>query len=120
VSDTLRLELAPWNIHVACIEPALIDTPILASGRAASEAALAAMPAEGQERYRPFFEALRRNTVINRAAQPPDVVARAVAHALVARRPKTRYVVGGRRRILLLISKLPDRLRDWAIMRTSG
>jgi NAD(P)-dependent dehydrogenase (short-subunit alcohol dehydrogenase family) len=120
VSDTLRLELARWNIQVACIEPALIDTPILAAGRAASEAALAAMPAAGQELYRPLFEALRRDTGINRAAQPPDVVARAVVHALTARRPKTRYVVGGRRRTLLLISKLPDRLRDWALLKLGG
>lgn len=118
-SDTLRIELSRWNIHVACIEPALIETPILAAGRAAAEQALAAMPAAGQQRYRFLFESLRRNTRLNRAAQPADVVARAVAHALTARRPRTRYVVGGRRRILWLISKLPDRLRDWALLKLS-
>ncbi len=116
VSDTLRMELKPWNVHVACIEPALIDTPMLAGGQAMSDAALAAMPEEGKQLYKSLFDRLRGNTGLNRAAQPPDVVARAVAHALTARRPKTRYVVGGRRRSLLLMSKLPDRLRDWVIL----
>lgn len=119
VSDTLRIELAPWKLHVACIEPGLVDTPILASSRTAAETALASMPEEGKQRYRRFFEALRHNTRLNRRAQPPDVVARAVAHALTARRPKTRYVVGGRRRTLLLVSRLPDRLRDWALLKLS-
>jgi len=54
---------------------------------------------------------------MNAAAQPPDVVARAVAHALTAWRPKTRYVVGGMRWQFLLLSKLPDRLRDWVASR---
>ena len=101
---------------MACIEPALIDTPMLAGGQAMSDAALAAMPEEGKQLYKSLFDRLRGNTGLNRAAQPPDVVARAVAHALTARRPKTRYVVGGRRRSLLLMSKLPDRLRDWVIL----
>jgi len=115
VSDTLRLELKPWNMHVACIEPGLIDTPILSGGQAAADAALTAMPEVGRDQYRRFFESMRRNGGINRAASPPDVVARAVAHALMSRRPKPRYVVGGMRWRFVLMSKLPDRLRDWVI-----
>jgi NAD(P)-dependent dehydrogenase (short-subunit alcohol dehydrogenase family) len=113
VSDALRQELAEWKMHVACIEPALIDTPILASSRQAAEIAIASMPGEGRKRYRSFFEKLERTDVLNAKASPPDVVARAVAHALTARRPKTRYVVGAMRWQFLLLSKLPDRMRDW-------
>ncbi len=115
VSDALRQELRPWNMHVACIEPGLVDTPILSSSQAAANAALAAMPEEGRERYGPHFDRLKNASRMNAAAQPPDVVARAIAHALTARRPKTRYVVGGMRWRFLLLSKLPDRLRDWVI-----
>jgi hypothetical protein len=43
-----------------------------------------------------------------------------VVHALTARRPKTRYVVGGMRWQFLLLSKLPDRLRDWVIAKRFG
>ena len=32
LSDALRVELHPWNIHVAVIEPGAIDTPIWAKG----------------------------------------------------------------------------------------
>jgi NAD(P)-dependent dehydrogenase (short-subunit alcohol dehydrogenase family) len=120
VSDALRQELRPWNMHVACIEPALINTPILSSTDAAADAAFAAMTEEGRAHYRPFFNRMKSATRMSSAAQPPDVVARAVAHALTARRPKTRYVVGGMRWQFLLLSKLPDRLRDWVIAKQFG
>jgi NAD(P)-dependent dehydrogenase (short-subunit alcohol dehydrogenase family) len=120
LSDALRLELRPWKMHVACIEPGLIATPIIASSQAAADAALAAMPPEGRERYGFLFELMKNDTRLRAAAQPPDVVARAVAHALTARRPKTRYVVGGMCWRFLLLSKLPDRLRDWVIEKSFG
>jgi len=120
LSDALRLELRPWKMHVACIEPGLVATPIIASSQAEADAALAAMPPEGRERYGYLFELMKNDTRLRAAAQPPDVVARAVAHALTARRPKTRYVVGGMRWRFLLLSKLPDRLRDWVIEKSFG
>jgi NAD(P)-dependent dehydrogenase (short-subunit alcohol dehydrogenase family) len=120
VSDALRQELHPWNVRVACIEPGLVNTPILSSSEAAADAALAAMPEEGRGRYGPYIDRLKSDPRLNAAAQPPDVVARAVAHALTARRPKTRYVVGGMRWQFLLLSKLPDRLRDWVIAKRFG
>jgi NAD(P)-dependent dehydrogenase (short-subunit alcohol dehydrogenase family) len=120
LSDALRLELRPWKMHVACIEPGLIATPIMASSQAEADAALAAMPPEGRERYGYLFELMKNDTRLRSAAQPPDVVARAVAHALTARRPKTRYIVGGMRWRFWMLSKLPDRLRDWVIEKSFG
>jgi NAD(P)-dependent dehydrogenase (short-subunit alcohol dehydrogenase family) len=32
LSDALRVELHPWNMHVAVIEPGAIDTPIWSKG----------------------------------------------------------------------------------------
>jgi NAD(P)-dependent dehydrogenase (short-subunit alcohol dehydrogenase family) len=113
VSDALRQELAPSKVHVACIEPALIDTPILSGSEQAAESALSAMPREGRELYWPFFERMQRTSAINAKASPPDVVARAVVHALTASRPKTRYIAGAMRWQFFVLSKLPDRLRDW-------
>jgi NAD(P)-dependent dehydrogenase (short-subunit alcohol dehydrogenase family) len=120
VSDALRQELRPWNMHVACVEPALVNTPILSSTDAAADAAFAAMNEEGRMRYASFFRRLKSANRMSAAAQPPDVVAQAVIHALTARRPKTRYVIGGMRWQFLLLSKLPDRLRDWVIARRFG
>ena len=115
ISDALRQELLTWNMHVACIEPALIDTPILSGSQAAAAATLAAMPEIGRERYSPLFDSIKRSTKFNTVASPPDVVALAVAHVLTARRPKTRYAVGAMRWRFILLSKLPDRLRDWVV-----
>jgi hypothetical protein len=42
----------------------------------------------------------------------PDVVARAVEHALSAGRPKARYVVGRDAHLRAWIERLPTRLRD--------
>jgi hypothetical protein len=43
----------------------------------------------------------------------PERVARAIAHALTARRPRTRYIVGFDARVRLAIGSLvPDRARD--------
>jgi hypothetical protein len=49
---------------------------------------------------------------------PTSVVADAVAHALTARRPKTRYPVAQNAWLITqVIARLPDRLRDTIITR---
>ena len=54
-------------------------------------------------------------------AIPAIVVARAVAHALTEKRPKTRYLVGRRARIQLILRKLPpDRVMDRITARYLG
>jgi hypothetical protein len=52
---------------------------------------------------------------------PPQEVADAVAHALTASKPKTRYLVGRDAKARGPISKvLPDRVMDAAIARALG
>lgn len=51
-----------------------------------------------------------------RKAISPDKVAKAVAHAMTARRPKTRYVVGADAWFWLLLNLLPERWRDRLIL----
>jgi hypothetical protein len=49
-------------------------------------------------------------------AVSPDHVAKAVSHALTAKRPKTRYLAGRDARAIALMAKtLPDRLKDIAV-----
>jgi NAD(P)-dependent dehydrogenase (short-subunit alcohol dehydrogenase family) len=51
----------------------------------------------------------------------PDVVARAVVHALTSRRPKVRYPVGaGAKRMLFLRRVLPDRMVDHMVLKAVG
>jgi hypothetical protein len=71
------------------------------------------------ELYRDAIAAVKEAVVeAARRAIPPDAVARAVEHALLAPRPKTRYLVGTDAKIRALMAKvLPDRLADWLLTR---
>jgi hypothetical protein len=45
---------------------------------------------------------------------PPETVARAVAHALTSRFPRTRYLVGLDAQVIARLAwLLPDRVMDW-------
>jgi hypothetical protein len=51
-----------------------------------------------------------------RSALPVSAVVKAVEHAMTARKPKTRYLVGRDTWLWLLLNFLPDRWRDWLIL----
>lgn len=94
VGDSLRQELAPWGLRVVIVEPGSIDTPIWAAGEASADESLAGSP-RMQQLYGAAIERYRK--VIRAAAErgiPPEKVAAKVQHALEARRPRTRYLVG--------------------------
>ncbi len=121
-SDALRVELHPWKLHVALIEPGTIATPIWDKGMATADAVLAEIPEEAHRLYdaqmTPARETMYR---LGRAGIPPERVADAVAHALESRRPKTRYVVGRDAKIEAMLRRwLPDRVLDFAVRRQLG
>jgi NAD(P)-dependent dehydrogenase (short-subunit alcohol dehydrogenase family) len=119
-TDCLRQELAAWGMHVAAIEPGAIETPIWEKGReddwaaAASEEHLALYG----EAYRAFRSFSEQNAD---GAIPCDAVSRAVFHALTARKPRTRYVVGRDARLFAwLAAILPDRAFDRVTRKLMG
>jgi NAD(P)-dependent dehydrogenase (short-subunit alcohol dehydrogenase family) len=121
LSDALRGELRPWGLHVSLIEPGSIATPIWSKGEASGQARLLEAPAQAREKYGAAIEALLEAS--RRTAErglPPDRVAAVVLHALTARVPKTRYLVGADARVQALVRLLPDRLRDRLIARALG
>jgi NAD(P)-dependent dehydrogenase (short-subunit alcohol dehydrogenase family) len=122
VTDALRVELRPFGIEVAAIEPGAVATPIWEKGRALAEEATANMPAEALELYGPGFAAISKFiSEGQRLGVPPLEVARAVEHALTASRPKTRYVVGRDARLRLLLTRLlPTRVMDRVVVRAMG
>ena len=111
MTDSLRVELEPWGIHVAIVEPGTIKTPIWTRERPQpSEEALALYGAR-LEAFRKL--AVERGT----AGAPPEAVADAVEHALTADMPRTRYLVGRDAKLRARVELLPDRLRDRVIVR---
>jgi NAD(P)-dependent dehydrogenase (short-subunit alcohol dehydrogenase family) len=121
-ADSLRIELRPWNIHVALIEPGSIDTPVWEKGDATFGDIVDSLPPEGKERYVHTMERARK--IAQQAGArgiSPDEVAKRVEHALTARRPRTRYLVGIDARVRAVVENaLPDRLRDRTIGKVMG
>ena len=114
LSDSLRVELRPWGIRVSLIEPGAVATPLWEKSLARAEEIEKQLPPHAQALYAEGMAAMRR--LAREAAQsamPASVVAAAVAHALTARRPKTRYLLGTNARLALLLRRLlPDRAWD--------
>ncbi len=122
IADSLRIELRPWGIEVALIQPGAIKTPIWSKSREAAEQLFVGMPPQCEELYAAPITALRKMVdKIPSMAIPPERVAKAVTHALEARRPRTRYPVG-LDSILgsVLVRVVPDRVRDWVIRKFMG
>jgi NAD(P)-dependent dehydrogenase (short-subunit alcohol dehydrogenase family) len=114
MADALRVELAPFGMHVAIIEPGTIATPIWSKPQRGVDAA----SPEAAELYGERAAKLRAVAAARAAnAVPPVEVARAVEHALSSPKPKTRYVVGPDAKRRARVQMLPDRLRDRVLTR---
>lgn len=117
VADAFRLELAPWRIGVSIIEPGVVFTPIWEKGSREGADRLDRMGPAAQDRYAPLFTAFRRIiTGQRRRGVEPGAVAAVVGHALSARRPRSRYVVGRDARLRALLRHLPDPWHDRIVL----
>ena len=119
LTDAMRMELRPWGIHVAIVEPGAIESRIWEKARHMAVRREAEASPEAKAHY--GEAAARVREAMEQAARraiPAVAVARAVAHALRAARPKTRYLVGLDARIrAALTAWLPDRVQDWLLRR---
>jgi NAD(P)-dependent dehydrogenase (short-subunit alcohol dehydrogenase family) len=119
ITDALRVELMPWGIGVAIVEPGNIATPIWDKSKATLTTIQRDLPPRALELYEPAIDAM--GAYLEDAAKrgiPPDRVAKAVAHALTSKRPKTRYLVGTDAHLQAIIATwLPDRLVDRLTLR---
>jgi NAD(P)-dependent dehydrogenase (short-subunit alcohol dehydrogenase family) len=115
ITDSLRVELAPLGMKVIAVEPGGIKTPLWRKGAARD----AAMPNDTattaiHELYAPIVRLLRKLNAKPRGL-PPEAVAKVVVDALESSRPKNRYLVGNDAKVLSLLGRLPDALRDRVI-----
>ncbi len=119
MSDSLRVELSPWDIHVVLIEPGVIMTPIWDTSLAMALRIAEQYPPRARELYgRTMDRIIDRMQKVGEGGLPPERVAAAVLRALTARRPRARYRVGMDAVVGSLAARiLPDRLRDRLIRR---
>ena len=115
-SDALRFEVDGFGVDVILIEPGLITTKFGEVGAASV----------GESRddgpYADFNDAVAQGTAevyeggLAKLGGPPEVVAKKIAKAITARRPKTRYVVTPSARLALgQRALMTDRLWDRAM-----
>jgi NAD(P)-dependent dehydrogenase (short-subunit alcohol dehydrogenase family) len=110
LSDSLRVEVAEFGIKVVIIQPGTIRSEW--SGIAADqlEATSANTPYAGQAK---IMGTVLRGVDQMRLASGPELVAETIAKAVQSPKPRTRYVVGGGARGILLAERiLPDRSFD--------
>ncbi len=116
LTETLRYELAPWNIKVVLIEPGFIATNFQQNAQLAQAAQNENSP------YALFKQASARRIQRNiyRAA-PPERVAETIYRAITHPRPKLRYAVGRDARLVLPLRKLlPEGLFERILTRQLG
>jgi NAD(P)-dependent dehydrogenase (short-subunit alcohol dehydrogenase family) len=112
LADSLRVELRPWGISVSIVQPGSIATPIWTKGAARADELRARFPSEAAELYAKRVARFRQVALARGPGADPDDVARAVEHALTARRPKARYRVGRDAHLRAWIERLPTPVRD--------
>ena len=118
ISDCLRMEVKPFGINVVVIEPGGIRTewPGIAAEKVRA--------VSGTGPYAPQGNAVAQSLTsesTQRRSSPPELIAKTIAKAVTARRPKTRYAVGyGAKPIIFMHDVLPDRTFDALIRRATG
>ena len=117
ISDAMRFEVGGFGVDVILIEPGLIVTRFGDTAAGSTDAA----PSDGA--YADFNRAVAAGTEaaykgpMRHLGAGPEAVAKTIARALAAKRPKTRYVITPSAHLLINQRRLtPDRVWD-AMMR---
>src|SRR5690348_7976656 len=93
LSDSLRIELGVWGIPVVVIEPGGTDTAIFQKADTAAQTALSGADPETVALYSDRLAAVAKATARQKLG-PADAVAKTIADAVAARKPKRRYMAG--------------------------
>jgi NAD(P)-dependent dehydrogenase (short-subunit alcohol dehydrogenase family) len=112
IADSLRIELGPFGVGVSIVEPGSIATPIWRKGVERADELRDGYDEERARLYAPAVARLREVALARGPGVDPDEVAKVVEHALTAKRPKARYLVGRDAHLRAWIERLPTRLRD--------
>jgi NAD(P)-dependent dehydrogenase (short-subunit alcohol dehydrogenase family) len=121
-ADALRMELRPWGIGVAIVEPAQTDTDMWRTADDMVEKTEAALTPEHRALYTRHIAGFKKMIPVSqKLAVPTEKVSTVVGQALTARRPRPRYVVGvGPKLQVALMTNLPAPVRDLVLRKVSG
>lgn len=117
MSDSLRMELLPFGVHVVLIEPGTIRTDFAErTRREIGDIENAGSP------YAPIYARIDKlRDKFDAQAVGPECISHAMGKAIAARRPKARYVAPFRFHfVMALMHALPTRVSDAVLGRVSG
>ncbi len=120
MSDSLRLELLPFGVHVILIEPGYIKSDMeRAAGELSSKYILGAQKSPYGAVYSGFQRGWGNMTKDSKAK--PEDCARIILGAIRANPPKARYTVTREAKMVMAMRRLlPDGVLDWMRAKTYG
>jgi len=121
IRDALRMEVHSSGIFVSLVEPGSVATPIWEKCLAGVDEISRSTDPEVYAPYERLIRMVRREALRSASsALPAEAVAKVVEHAMTARRPKSRYLVGADTSLWLALNYLPDRWRDRIILKNTN
>jgi len=115
-TDSLRLELKPFGIHVILISPGAIQSAIWEKGKSYREKLRESIEPGIGQLYSPLRKFGDRLYEIIKPI-PSTEVAKVTEQALRVKKPKRYYFVGKDVRSAAKVSRLPKSLLDWIILK---
>ena len=116
ITDSLRVELCPFDVSVSSIVVGKVDTAVLGKIIADRDKMIEAAPAEVVKLYSPlvaFFD----KEVKELPGIPAIEVGKVVAQALTTEKPKAQYLIGPGTKKMKNLARLPVGLRDWLMVK---
>jgi short-subunit dehydrogenase len=116
ISDSLRLELQPFGMSVSLVAPGAIKSDIWDKAKAYKDELRKSLAPELLEAYKLFITA--GDKLVDQIKPIPAIeVAKAVHHALTAKKSKPCYIVGQDAKKAYTFSKLPKSLLNWLMIK---
>jgi len=93
LTDSLRMELAPWDIPVVNIMPGAMKTPVFRKASEAFERSLGTVPKDKIRLYQPLIAGATK-ALQKQKESDPKVAAKVILKAAESTHPKPRYFAG--------------------------
>ena len=114
VSDSMRMEFAPFGVHVIAIAPGGISTPMLGGSSDQLNGVAEALPKNLQPLYADALRAFAKTVAAaERNSTSPEKASLTILRAVTAPSPRTRYLIGTDAKLGAFLKRnLPDRWMD--------
>jgi NADP-dependent 3-hydroxy acid dehydrogenase YdfG len=116
ITDSLRVELCPFDVSVSSIVVGKVDTAVLGKIIADRDKMIEAAPPEVAKLYAPLIEFFDKE-VKELPGIPAIEVGKVVAQALTTEKPKAQYLIGPGAKKMKNLARLPVGLRDWLMVK---